>query len=128
MVSRDLTSAIKILIVDDEQDICYFLSRNLTEKGYATSYSHSIAEASLRIRQETPDLLLLDNHLPDGKGVEFARDINAKFPGIKVVMITAHDTPNDRSRAYGNGIRFFLSKPFTMASLQQVVDLVIANK
>ena len=128
MASEETTAVIKILIVDDEQDICYFLSRNLSEKGYATSFSNSLAEASLRLKQDPPDLLLLDNHLPDGKGVEFARDINEKYPSIKVVMITAHDSPQDRSRAYGNGISFFLSKPFTMASVNQVVELVINNR
>lgn len=118
----------KILIVDDEEDICYFLSRNLSEKGYSTVYSHSLAEAELQLKKDTPDILLLDNHLPDGKGVDFMRSISDKYPSLKVVMITAHDSPQDRSRAYGNGISFFISKPFTMAAVNQVVDLVVSNR
>ncbi len=127
LAGEEMTSVIKILIVDDEQDICYFLSRNLSSKGYKTSFSHSLADARLEIEKNTPDILLLDNHLPDGKGVDFARGISEKYPDLKTIMITAHDSPQDRSRAYSNGISFFLAKPFTMASINQVVDLVIGK-
>ncbi len=115
----------KILIVDDEEDICYFLSRSLSKRGFLTTTSYSLAEAEKQLAIATPDILLLDNHLPDGKGIDFVGKINSKYPDLKTIMITAHDSPEDRSMAYKNGIQFFLSKPFSIATINQVVDLVI---
>ena len=128
LISDVMTNPLKILIVDDEEDICYFLSRNLSSKGYTTHFSHSLAEAELQLQSEVPDILLLDNHLPDGKGVDFMRRVGQSYPNMKVVMITAHDSPQDRSRAYSNGISFFIPKPFTLSAVNQVVDLVVSNK
>jgi two-component system, OmpR family, response regulator len=115
----------KILIVDDEEDICYFLSRNLSKRGFMTTVSYSLAEAEKQLDINRPDILLLDNHLPDGRGIDFVNKINYKYPDLKIIMITAHDSPEDRSKAYSSGIEYFLSKPFSIATINQVVDLVI---
>lgn len=127
MFFKNMEHPVKILIVDDEADICYFLSSSLSRKGYSTSYSLSLEEARRRLRSEEPAILLLDNHLPDGKGVDFVNDIKPQYPGLKIIMITAHDTPQDRAKAYGNGVNFFLSKPFTLAEISKAVELVSAS-
>lgn len=127
--SKDtMSSVIKVLIVDDEPDICYFLSRNLSKRGFITAFSHTLAEAELQLEISKPDILLLDNYLPDGRGIDFARKINHKYTDLKIVMITAHDIPQDRSQAYNNGIDFFLSKPFTLAEINQVVDFLTGSR
>jgi DNA-binding response OmpR family regulator len=125
IMSETIPSKIKILIVDDEEDICYFLSGNLTKRGFSTAYSLSLAEAEKQLETNPPSLLLLDNHLPDGKGVDFLVKIKARFPELKTIMITAHDSPDDRLKAYRNGTNFFLSKPFTLSEVNQVVDLLL---
>jgi two-component system, OmpR family, response regulator len=122
---KSMSAAKKILIVDDEQDICYFLSRTLSKRGFITAISHTLADAEKQLNSNKPDILLLDNHLPDGRGIEFVNKINNKFPDLKIIMITAHDTPEDRSKAYSRGIKYFLSKPFSIATINQAVDLVI---
>jgi two-component system, OmpR family, response regulator len=122
-----MTSGIKILIVDDEPDICYFLSVNLSKRGFITSSANSISGAEKEIHEQHPQIVLLDNHLPDGRGIDFLQKVSIEYPEMKVIMITAHDTPQDRSKAYTNGSSFFLSKPFTIAAINQVVDLVLAN-
>lgn len=119
-----MASMKKILIVDDEEDICYFISRNLSKRGFITTSSHSLADAQKQLEDIRPDILLLDNHLPDGRGIDFVGKINYKYPDLKIIMITAHDGPEDRSKAYSNGIKYFLSKPFSIATINQVIDLV----
>ena len=119
--------AIKILIVDDEPDICYFLSRNLAKRNFVTSYAHSLGDAEKKLQSENPSVLLLDNHLPDGLGVNFANKIRYKYPKLKIVMITAHDSPQDRSKAYNNGVNFFLSKPFTITEVNRVIDVLMGD-
>jgi DNA-binding response OmpR family regulator len=124
--SLAIMSAMKnILIVDDEEDICYFLSRNLSKRGFITSTSHTLAEAEKQMDKDQPDILLLDNHLSDGRGVDFVVKINYKYPEVKVIMITAHDSPEDRSKALKNGIKYFLPKPFSLTTLNQILDKVI---
>ena len=122
-----MSAVIKILIVDDEPDICYFLSRNLTKRGFNTTISHSLGEAEKQLQMTKPDILLLDNHLPDGKGIYLLPRIHSRYPDMKTIMITAHDSPQDRLKAYGNGIDYFLSKPFTITEVNQVVDLLLAK-
>jgi len=119
-----MASMKKILIVDDEEDICYFLSRNLSKRGFITTTSYTLAEAEKQLALTIPDILLLDNHLPDGRGIDFVSKINSKYPDLKIIMITAHDSPEDRSKAYRNGIQYFLSKPFSITTINQVIDLV----
>jgi two-component system, OmpR family, response regulator len=120
-----MSAIIKILIVDDEPDICYSLSRTLSKRGFSTSFSHSLADAEAQLKISKPNILLLDNHLPDGLGVDFAKKISLRYPDLKIIMITAHDSPEDRFKAFSNGIDFFLSKPFTITQINHVVDLVI---
>lgn len=124
----DIITMNKILIVDDEMDICYFLSRNLEKRKVVTEIVHNLADAEKKIREAKPSILLLDNHLPDGFGINFiakAKDIN---PQLSVVMITAHDSIHDRTRAYSNGADFFLAKPFTIAEVNKVIDMLLKEE
>ena len=120
-----MAEKIKILIIDDEPDICYFLSRNLTNRGFQTAYSNTLLDATKQLGVFHPDILLLDNHLPDGKGIDFISDVKYLYAGMKIIMITAHDSPEDRSKAYSQGIHYFLSKPFNIVTMNQVLDLVL---
>lgn len=115
----------KVLIVDDEIDICYFLSRSLEKRNFSTSIVHTLAEAEAKIKTDQPAILLLDNHLPDGHGINFISKAKNICPGLNVVMITAHDSLNDRSKAYSNGADFFLAKPFTFAEVNSVIDTLL---
>lgn len=123
-----MNNADKILIVDDELDICYFLSKNLAKRNISTKYVHTLADAEKRLKEEIPSILLLDNHLPDGFGINFISKIKNSYPDMDVVMITAHDSSQDRAKAYGFGVDFFLSKPFTLAEVNSVIDLLLDNR
>jgi len=127
VLNSKMTSVAKILIVDDEVDICYFLSRNLTKRNFSVSYVHSLADAETRIQQEDPAILLLDNRLPDGYGINFITKVKNNNPDLKIIMITAHDSPQDRSRAYKNGADFFLSKPFTITEVNNIIDVLLSR-
>jgi two-component system OmpR family response regulator len=123
-----MSAILKVLIVDDEPDICYFLSRSLSKRGFITAFSQTLADAKKQLEFTKPDILILDNHLPDGKGIEFINNINHKYPDLKIIMITAHDIPQDRALAYSNGVDFFLSKPFTIVEINQVVDFLTGRR
>lgn len=113
-----------VLIVDDEEDICYFLKRNLNKRNFSASFVNNLKDAETALNTEHPSILLLDNHLPDGLGSDFAAKVKRDYPQIKIVMITAHDTQNDRAKADRNGIDYFLSKPFIMTEVYKAIDTV----
>jgi two-component system, OmpR family, response regulator len=112
----------RALIIDDEIDICYLLSSILRTKNLQVNYVNSITEASAALETQHPELIFLDNHLPDGLGVDFISQLKITHPEAKIVMITAFDNFSDRSKAFSNGVDTFISKPFTKAVIYQTVD------
>ena len=113
-----------VLIVDDEIDICYFLTRNLNRKNYVASYVNNLKDAEEALDKHHPSILLLDNDLPDGRGVDFAQLIKKEYPDLKIVMITAHDTPSDRKLAIKKGVDYFIPKPFMMTEIFSAINSV----
>jgi two-component system OmpR family response regulator len=102
------------LIVDDETDICYLLSSILKQKNVYSVFASSLNEADKLLEMNYDfSIIFLDNHLPDGLGTSFIRRLKTKFPNTPVVMITAHDNSTDRLRAEGEGVDFFIGKPFS---------------
>ncbi len=112
----------KALIIDDEIDICYLLSSILRTRNLQVNYVNSLTEATAALNKQEPEIIFLDNHLPDGLGVDFIIQLKQSHPNAKVVMITAFDNYSDRSKAFANGVDTFISKPFTKAVIYQTVD------
>jgi len=113
---------LKVLIIDDETDICYLLSSLLKQKNLETEYVYNLSDATLALRKEVPEIIFLDNHLPDGLGMNFIEYIKNNYPSSKIVVITAHDTPADRSKALSEGADFFIAKPFTREVIYRTVE------
>jgi two-component system OmpR family response regulator len=124
-VKIEKTKVLKVLIIDDEMDICYLLSGILRQKKIKTSYVNSLSDAVVVLRTDPPSVLFLDNHLPDGFGLDFIHFIKENYPLIKIIMITAHDSAAEKSRAYKEGADFFISKPFTRELINSAIDKLI---
>lgn len=114
----------KALIIDDESDICYLLSRLLQRKNYQTTFVNSLKEARKTLEHELPELIVLDNHLPDGLGINYIPTLKEKYPAIKIIMITGHDSEGDRERALENGADYFIGKPFSKEVINNAVETV----
>lgn len=110
-----------ILIVDDEPEIVGLLSRVLIRQGFEVRTAQSLKEGWEKLNVACPKLLFLDINLPDGNGLEELINIRYKFPYLKIVMISAFDLDDHRKKAKQRGAFEFLSKPF---QLSQVSDLV----
>ncbi len=117
---------LKALIIDDETDICYLLSRLLKHKNLETSFVNSLSEADKSLKSDYPEIIFLDNHLPDGLGMNYISYIKKNYPKAKIVMITAHDSGDDRAKALKNGADYFIGKPFTSDIIYKTVD-ALAN-
>jgi DNA-binding NtrC family response regulator len=112
----------RVLIVDDELDICYLLSGMLKQRSFKTGFVNSLSDAVVALQTDTPTLLFLDNHLPDGFGLDFIPYVKKNYPEMKVIMITAHDSAADRKLAYNGGVDLFVAKPLSRKLIDDAID------
>lgn len=116
------------LIIDDEYDICFLLSRILRNNSLDVQFVNSITEGKSYLDKLSPNVLFLDNHLPDGYGIDFIKYVKKEHPDTKIVMVTAHDTTEDRKRALQEGADVFISKPFSAAEIKTAIQQVYPGK
>ncbi|MBS1567161.1 MAG: response regulator, partial [Bacteroidetes bacterium] len=81
----------KILIIEDEGDMCLLLNILLDGKNKTLDHVKDLAKADEYLRKEQPDVILLDNKLPDGFGIDFIPFIRNNNPGSRVIMISGFD-------------------------------------
>lgn len=110
------------LIIDDEIEICFLLSSILRQKKLNTNFANTLREGMDILIRENPQLVFIDNNLPDGKGSNFIPLIKEYDPKITIVMITAYDTVPDKESAFRNGANYYLSKPFNRESIFSIVE------
>ena len=72
------------------------------------------------LQKQQPDVIILDNKLPDGFGIDFISYVKQKYPRIRIIMITGYDA-SAKDVAMENGADIFLEKPFTREQLYQSV-------
>lgn len=120
-------SALDALIIDDELDICFLLKSILKKRDLDVNYVNRLEDAKVALEVNKPPIIFLDNHLPDGLGVDFISYVKKNYPSTKIVMITAHDTQEDRNKAVQNGVDMFLGKPFTKDSITSALEMLSAK-
>lgn len=116
--------AIKILAVDDEEDLCEILKFNLEIEGYEVDTAFS-AEEALKLDLTQYSLLLLDVMMGEISGFKMASMLrkNEKTANIPIIFLTAKDTENDMLTGFNLGADDYISKPF---SIRQVIARVKA--
>lgn len=109
----------RILVVDDEEDLCEILKFNLEMEGYQVDTANS-AEEALKLELTRYDLLLLDVMMGEISGFKMARMMkqNKDTANIPIIFITAKDTENDTITGFNLGADDYISKPF---SLREVI-------
>lgn len=112
----------KALIIDDEKDICYLLSKFLEQKHLETSSVNNLYDATLELKKIHPGIVFLDNHLPDGLGLNFIKYLKLNYPDIKIVMITADDITLDKKTVFKEGADYFIGKPFSRETIFNMVE------
>jgi CheY-like chemotaxis protein len=117
-----MSVAKKILIVDDEADICYLLSHMLKEKQYITRFAHTLAQAGPMLDNHPPCLIFLDIHLPDGSGLQLIERARQVFPVPIIVLMSAYDEAAGRRETTAREVDFFMPKPFTHSDICKVLD------
>jgi DNA-binding response OmpR family regulator len=115
----------RILIVDDEEDLCEILQYNLSSEGYQTEIAHS-AEEALKRSPGNFDLVLLDVMMGPISGFKFADKLRKELKiDVPVIFLTAKDTENDILTGFSLGADDYISKPFSVNELTARVKAVL---
>ena len=114
----------KILVVDDEEDLCEILQFNLETEGFTVDVAYS-AEDALKKDLTEYNLLLLDVMMGEISGFRMAKILSddPKTSSIPIIFLTAKDTENDRLTGFNIGADDYISKPF---SIREVIARVKA--
>lgn len=105
----------RMLIVDDEPDVCECLRDFFSAKGFAVTEAFTGHGAIERFVEDHPDVVLLDLKLPDCFGLEVLHHLKALAPEVRVVMVTSLDRPELRHEAAEGGACGYVTKPFDFA-------------
>lgn len=122
MTNRDY----RILVVDDEQDLCEILKFNLETEGYQVDTAYS-AEEALTMDLTSYHLLLLDVMMGEMSGFALARKLhgNAATASLPIIFLTARDTENDMVTGFNLGADDYISKPFSIREVLVRVRAVL---
>ena len=126
----------KVLIIDDEKDICYLISEILQDEKFITESVFNSSEAIKKLETFRPDLIILDVWLgPNSEldGIELLKKIMTINPLIPVIVITGHGTVDMAVNAIKNGAYDFIEKPFnsekiTILSKRAIESAKLANE
>ncbi len=119
-----------ILVVDDEQDICWALENVLGDEGHRITQVHRGEDAIREVQQRSFTVAIVDVKLPGMSGLDVSRAIRQLDPRLKIVMISGYHYEEDqpiqegmRQRIY----RGFISKPFELEDVSALVRKVLAE-
>jgi len=113
-----------VLIVEDEGDMCLLINILLTGKGMELDHVKTLAQATAYLQQNVPSVVILDNKLPDGLGMDYIPLIKKSHPQLKVIMISGFDKAA-ADVAIENGADTYLAKPFTKEQLFEAVEKLV---
>ncbi|MEM9565812.1 MAG: response regulator transcription factor [Actinomycetota bacterium] len=121
----------RILVVDDEEDLADAIARSLRREGYAVDVANGGQDALDKLLINPYDLVLLDLTLPDIDGLEVTRRIrtDAMFePTTRILMVTARDSIEERVRGLDDGADDYLVKPFALPELSARVRTLLRRE
>ena len=118
----------KILIVDDAGPVVVLCVNVLQALGYAVKGANRGEAAVALLRKEPFDLMVLDYKMPGMTGFEVFQQARTLHPGMAVVLVTGHGTPEIINEATRMGFSAILLKPFTSDELRGTVEKVLADR
>ena len=118
-----------VLVVDDNEDNVVIVSRMLLDRGYEVRIARDGWSALESVRQQRPDVVLLDIMMPgmDGMQVLDHLKVDPKTASIPVVMVTAKTQDEDLLAGYQGGADYYITKPFTTRQILHAIGLVLGS-
>lgn len=114
-----MTKKTRIVIIDDEKDLCFLLSRMLVAQGFEVNYFLTLKSGMEGIKQVLPDWVIVDNNLPDGLGWEKVNEMIDTVPNVHIIKISANP---DSYRARHREFVHYLIKPINVNSIVGIIQ------
>ncbi|MEK7728937.1 MAG: response regulator [candidate division KSB1 bacterium] len=117
-----------ILIVDDEEDLTWSISKTLAkhDKDFEVLCAHDGDEAMAVLARRAVDVVISDIRMPGRDGLQVLHEINARYPRTKVIIMTAYGSHDTRKQIAARGSALYLEKPFEIRSLRQLIYEALA--
>lgn len=112
----------RILVVDDELEICEFLNSFFEERFYEVETACSGPEALKKAQEFSPHIVLLDIQMPKMDGLEVLKVLKQNYPKVKVIMVTALETREKIETALRLGADNYITKPLSLEYLEKDVQ------
>ena len=123
-----MATAAKIMVVDDEKQICQNVEKILSKNDYEIIHATSAEEALEKMARDSFELLISDIVMPEMNGLEFLKLVKKEWPLTKAVMMTAYASIDTAVKAIRLGALDYISKPFTPDELRETVELALSGK
>lgn len=112
----------KLLVVDDEQDICDFVQNFFRERGFQVFTALNGDEALSIVKRENPELVLLDIKMQGMDGIAVLKHLKEIDKNLKVIMVTALEDQDKMNEACRLGACDYITKPLVLDHLEQAVE------
>jgi len=111
----------KMLVVDDEVEICGFLKEFFQDREFEVLTANSGEDALVLLEKNQPEIVLLDMKMPGIDGLEVLKNIKHNYPMIKVIMVTAVESSDKIEEALNCGADNYITKPLSLEYLESDV-------
>ena len=119
---------LKILVIDDDKDMCDFLTGFLSEEGYIVKTLNKGNKVISELKKDNYQIILLDLKMPDIRGEEILKQIRKMDSDICVIVITAYPSIDSAIDTMKNEAYDYIKKPFKIAELREVIKNAITKK
>ena len=119
---------LRVLVIDDDEDICLYLREFLTREGFKVTTISKPADALIEIRQGRYQIVLLDVRMPGVDGVDLLRQVRAVDSDLCVIVMTGYPSVQSAVDSMKASAFDYLQKPFDLQSLRAVMDRAIREK
>jgi len=113
----------KILVVDDDGQMGLVLNMVLHESRFELDYVNDLLSADEYLKKQQPLVVILDNKLPDGYGIDFIVYLKQRYPSLKIIMISGFGLA--REAALENGADLFFEKPFNLDDFNEGINKLL---
>jgi DNA-binding response OmpR family regulator len=119
---------LKLLVVDDEKDVCEYTAMHLKRKGYDALVANAPEEALSLIKEQNPDIMLLDINLPEMNGVDLLKAVREFNTTLKVIMISGYPIDLHDPQFNGLNISEFMHKPVPLSVLDSMLEKITSKE
>lgn len=115
----------KIMVADDERDLCSVVEKIVARRGYAFCCAHDGLEALEVFERERPDVVILDVMMPEKNGFDVCRDIRAQNERVPILFLSAKSDIVDKGVGFSAGADDYLAKPFSNEELLMRIEAAL---